>query len=193
MCAAGFSDPKKVMLGSWSTGLQYFVWAIVVLTAIGYFIRWARTRFWLPKYVHVLAVLSALVGAWSVWISPETSRDPVGNLWVVLIFPAMVYLFFVFYGGQAASERKRKATVVSARELADLIERLLNGTSGDSEEWLDFVGTERPDSLLEPYRRRCAELSLQVIPPNPQDPAAVAELRNMVGELRRLPDAMGRG
>ena len=36
--------------------------ALLVLAAIGFFRFWARTRFWLPKYVHVLAGASFALG-----------------------------------------------------------------------------------------------------------------------------------
>jgi hypothetical protein len=47
------------MRGQFFTGLLFFVHA---LSAVGFFIFWARTRFWLPKYAHILAAIGLLVG-----------------------------------------------------------------------------------------------------------------------------------
>jgi hypothetical protein len=82
---------------------------IAVLGAIGFFVYWRRTRFWLPRYVHYLAAVALVV---SLLLMPYTEPDaPVNqgewiwfkNLLLVLSLPALVYFFFVFYGGQRAA------------------------------------------------------------------------------------------
>ena len=98
----------------------------------------------------------------------------------------MVYFFFVFYGGQQVAYRRKART---AAEIADLIERFLNGASLYPQEWNDFVECKHPDRVLDSYRRRCDELDPLVNCPDPQDAKALAELRAMVDELRRLPTA----
>jgi hypothetical protein len=96
----------------------------------------------------------------------------------------MVYFFFVFYGGQqAASRRKSK----NATEIADVVERFLSGASLYPQEWNDFIESRHPDAHLDSYRKRCYELDPLVNCPNPQDNKALADLRRMVDELRRLP------
>jgi hypothetical protein len=72
----------------------------------------------------------------------------------------------------------------TAAEIADLIERFLNGTSLYSQEWNDFVEHSQPDRNLETYRKRCDELDPLVNCPDPQDAQALAELRRIVAELR---------
>ena len=37
---------------------------LLVVAAIGFFLFWARTRFWLPKYAHILAIIALALGAW---------------------------------------------------------------------------------------------------------------------------------
>jgi hypothetical protein len=89
----------------WFTGKVIYV-VLLSVSALGFFRFWAKTRFWLPRYVHVLALIALLV---SIWVSSLTSPEapvnqgdwaPIKRLMLVLALPAMVYFFFVFYGGQ---------------------------------------------------------------------------------------------
>jgi len=43
---------------------------LVILGTFGSLTFWARTRFWLPRYIHVLAAIGLMVGVLSVWASP---------------------------------------------------------------------------------------------------------------------------
>jgi len=72
----------------------------------------------------------------------------------------------------------------NADEIADLIERFLNGASAYPQEWNDFVEHSHPDKALDTYRKRCDLLDPLVNCPDPQDPKALQELRSMVQELR---------
>lgn len=71
---------------------------------------WARRGFYLPRYVHVLATMSAAVGGGMIWFlqqpiyqqTPPSPPSPARYL-VVLLFPASVYGVFVLYGGAAAA------------------------------------------------------------------------------------------
>jgi hypothetical protein len=74
----------------------------------------------------------------------------------------------------------------TASEIADLIERFLNGRSLYPQEWNDFVENKHPDRKLDSYRKRCSALDSQVNCLDPQDPKALAELRVLVDELRNL-------
>jgi hypothetical protein len=74
----------------------------------------------------------------------------------------------------------------TAEEIAGIIERFLNQNSPYSQEWNDFVECREPDSRLDAFRKRCDELDPLVNCPAPQDAKAIAELRSMVGQLRRL-------
>ena len=83
-----------------------------IFLAILYFAVWKRSGFWLPTYVHVLAAVGLLIG---VWIVATTSPDaPIaswgigGTLFELFICPALVYFFFVFYGGQTAALARRR-------------------------------------------------------------------------------------
>ena len=58
-------------------------------------------------------------------------------------------------------------------EVAQLIERFLEGRSLYPQEWNDFVDTMQGDSVIENYRRQCGELDPLVNRPN----AAVMQSR----------------
>lgn len=64
---------------------------------------WVRNGFWIPRYIHVMALVAALIGWWLLEISPPDSparkAGTFDAAWIVLIFPALVYGAFVVYGG----------------------------------------------------------------------------------------------
>lgn len=176
------------MLAKLFRGFQLLHALLLLIGAAGFFVFWARTRFWLPKYAHVLAAIGLIVGVWCVSNVPSDTplgkQGPVARFLFALILPAMVYFFFVFYGGQKAAHRRKPKT---AGEIADLIERFLNGASLYPQEWNDFVSRRHLDIMLDSYRKRCEMLDPRVNCPDPQDPNALEELRSTVQELRRLP------
>jgi hypothetical protein len=70
-------------------------------------------------------------------------------------------------------------------EMAQLIERFLDGTSLYPQEWNDFVDCSQSDPEMEVYRKRCDELDPLVNEEEDPDPAAVSELRSMIETLRQ--------
>lgn len=95
------------MFGQLLKGIQLVHAILFILGAIGFFFFAWRTRFWLPRYVHVMAFVASLIGValWYVSRVPGTPRT--APLILALIFPAIVYFFFVFYGGQQLAFKKR--------------------------------------------------------------------------------------
>jgi len=81
--------------------------AIFAFAAFGLFGFWARTRFWLPKYVHLLAGIGLAVGVLAVSAAPLdapiSKSGRVVRLLLMLLPPAMVSFFFIAYGGQRAA------------------------------------------------------------------------------------------
>jgi hypothetical protein len=59
------------MLRQLFAGFQILHAVLLVVGAIGLFVFWMRTRFWLPKYAHILAAIALLVGEWCVSITPK--------------------------------------------------------------------------------------------------------------------------
>jgi len=57
---------------------------------------------------------------------------------------------------------------MNQNEIADLIERFLNGT-GDEWEWDDFISMRLTDPGLESIRVRCAKLPLEFPPSRPNE------------------------
>jgi hypothetical protein len=99
------------MLGQILQGIRLVHIGLAVLAAIGFFAFFARTRFWIPLYVHLLAIFGLGVGAWlAVNVrndAPISRFGPWGKFLLALAPPAMVYLFFVFHGGQRAAFTRR--------------------------------------------------------------------------------------
>jgi hypothetical protein len=168
-------------------GFQLLHGVLLALAAVGFFIFWARTRFWLPKYAHILAGIGLAVGIWCVSTvtddAPISKKGPVVKFLSALVVPAIVYFFFVFYGGQQAAFRRKPK---NANEIADIVERFLNGTSLYPQEWHEFIARTHDDALLDSYRKRCYELDPLVNRPDSRDARALADLRGLVQELRRL-------
>jgi len=168
-------------------GFQFLHAALFLLTGFGFFIFWSRTRFWLPRYAHILAAIALIVGLWCASNFPSdaplSKQGPATRFLFALILPAMVYFFFVLYGGQKEAYRHKSRT---AHEIADLIERFLNGTTLYPHEWNDFLERSHPDKMLDSYRKRCESLSPRINCLAPKDPKAFEELRNMVQELRKF-------
>ena len=61
---------------------------------------WWRSRFWAPLYVHLIAASSMLIALSLVWMAWSVD-DPLKArvVWLVVVFPALVYMTFGFYGG----------------------------------------------------------------------------------------------
>jgi hypothetical protein len=179
------------MLRQFFPGIQVLHVVLAVLGAIGFFIFWARTRFWLPRYAHVLAIIGLIVGLWCVCnvpaAAPINKAGWTAKLLLALALPAMVYFFFVFYGGQKAAFRQKKRTAI---EIAGVIEHFINGESLYPQEWSDFVECKHPNAALDSYRRRCDELDPLVNCPGARDEKALSELRRMVEELRSFPTGL---
>lgn len=86
----------------------------LIAVAVGLFRFWVRTRFWLPKYVHVLAGVAFVV---MLWVLSAVPADAPVNHWGLasrllfsLALPAMVYFFFIFYGGQRVAYDRSETT-----------------------------------------------------------------------------------
>ena len=78
---------------------------------------------------------------------------------------------------------------MSREEVADLIERFLEGRSLYPQEWGDFVECRQQNSEIDKIRKRLdVELDPLVNCPGEQDPKAIAELKAIVAELRSRPE-----
>jgi len=101
---------------------------LAVLAAIGFFRYWSRTHFWLPRYVHYLAAIGLAVGLACIAFMPSSApinqggRAGLKKTLLVLALPALVYLFFVFQGGQrAAYERTHQPAPCQYCRGADVV------------------------------------------------------------------------
>lgn len=103
----------------WLKAAQAIHVLLAILAAIGFFHFGVRTRFWFPRYVHYLGGVAVALGLTCLaWMPPDApihqgGWDWLKNALLVLVFPALVYGFFVFYGGQrAAYERMHQPHVM---------------------------------------------------------------------------------
>jgi hypothetical protein len=80
---------------------------LLILAGIASFRFWVRTRFWFPKYIHVLAALGFAVSIWAIASmppdAPANKYGPLVRLLLALALPAIIYTFFVVYGGPRAA------------------------------------------------------------------------------------------
>lgn len=113
----------------WLKAAQLLHGAVVILAAIGFFRFWVRTRFWFPRYVHWMAVLALGIGLGFLGLVPLDASLNRGD-WpglkkagIVLVFPGIVYITFVFYGGQRAAfedRHRRSVPCPNCRDSAGL-------------------------------------------------------------------------
>jgi hypothetical protein len=85
-------------------GFRFLEVILLILGAMCFLPFWARTRFWLPKYIHVLAAIGLVVGALSVWASPADApikrHGLIACVLLAFVLPAMIYAYFILHGGQ---------------------------------------------------------------------------------------------
>jgi len=73
---------------------------------------------------------------------------------------------------------------LSRAQVAELIDRFLNGESRYPQEWNDFVECSQRSAEIERYRQICYELDPLVNRPEPIDPEGLAKLKSLALELR---------
>jgi hypothetical protein len=94
----------------------HFLEGILLISgAVGCLTFCARTHFWLPKHIHVLAAIDLIVGALSVWASPADApikqHGLIACVLLALALPAMIYAYFILHGGQRVGVRPLFVTV----------------------------------------------------------------------------------
>ena len=75
--------------------LRALLLPIVVLAGAMSLALWWRSRFWAAIYIHLIAASSTLIAsllAWMAWIVDDPLKARA--LWLVVTFPALVYLTF---------------------------------------------------------------------------------------------------
>jgi hypothetical protein len=100
-------------MSAWSTAARTIQAILAVIAAIGFFRYWVRTGFWFPRYVHVMAAVALAIGVWLLVILPHDGPIDKGDYRLlkyalfIAAMPALVYVAFVFYGGQRAAHDGR--------------------------------------------------------------------------------------
>ncbi|HEV8640644.1 MAG TPA: hypothetical protein VGV13_06050 [Methylomirabilota bacterium] len=66
---------------------------------------WWKSGFWVPRYIHVIAGLSSLLGLLLSWMARDLDHPlKERHVWIAVIFPALVYVVFGFYGGRVIEQ-----------------------------------------------------------------------------------------
>jgi hypothetical protein len=142
----------------------------------------AVRKFWVlhKKWTFWAALGVLIVGHFA--LLSRLRWQQAGYFWLIVVIgiPELALVFFLL--GLVFKPKEPR----TANEVADIIERFLTGNSSYPQEWNDFVECREPDSQLDTYRKKCNELDPLVNCPDPQDAGAIAELRGMIAELRRL-------
>jgi hypothetical protein len=101
---------------------------------------WARRGFWIPRYVHVLAVIALGLGLATVWSLQQQGpgKPAATSFLLVVMFPAIVYVVFVLYGGVVAAPR------VTSRKRPE---------PDDGRNPTHPLGQQKPFDDIEPRRR----------------------------------------
>ena len=69
---------------------------------------WIKSGFAIPRYIHVMALVAALIGVWVLSLQPvggaAVTGDAQGYVLTALIFSGLVYATFVFFGGAMGAQ-----------------------------------------------------------------------------------------
>ena len=100
-----------------SSAIDFLFVALAVVSLLAGFaaiVRWVRRGFWVPRYVHGLAIGAFVAGillGYQVLADGSPKADTTFGvlvaLFLVLVLPALIYFFFVFYGGADAANERR--------------------------------------------------------------------------------------
>jgi len=97
-------------------GLRILGAVLFIFVAVKSLAFWRRTRFWFPKYAHVLAGIGGAVGLWCLTSAPSDApvrkQGPIADLLFVLLLPTIIYSVFLLYGGQRAAYEHHFGTSV---------------------------------------------------------------------------------
>jgi hypothetical protein len=100
------------------------------------FMHWRDNGYWVPRFIHIIAVIAALIGFGLVWMSYSSDAQNKLKVWsIVIVLPALVYWAFMIYGGGAGVRRFNDYLSIHA--------------SMNESEVLDLLRT-----YFAPYRRR---------------------------------------
>src|SRR5947209_19128270 len=85
------------------SGFRFLEGILLILGAVGFLTFWIRTRFWLPKYIHVLASIGLIVGVLSLRASPADApikrHGLIAGVLLALVLSSIIYSYFILHGG----------------------------------------------------------------------------------------------
>jgi hypothetical protein len=111
-------------------------------------------------------------------------HGPAAEFLIARALPAMVYFFFVFYGGQRAAIRSKPKT---AKGHCESYRPFPEWHNLYLQEWSDFVECRHPDSMLDSYRKWCGLRDLLVNSTGHKTPKAYQNSRVWLTTLGGFP------
>jgi|SRR5277367_2016067 len=96
-------------------------------------------------------------------------------MWIIGIVSAVALCSLLIKTYRYHARRQR----MNDQDIADLLERRLEGAVGQSNEWANFVDASFKDPRLETIRRRCSEFDSLVTEERRSD------LKDLIQELRK--------
>jgi hypothetical protein len=105
-----FATLKRLAIDLYKEGDALGLFGLISLTN---FLLWRRYKYWVPRYVHAVAVLALLVICWLNWLWVQAGGEiTTRRVLMILTFPAIVYFFFIGAGGvkAALTARSRAAS-----------------------------------------------------------------------------------
>ena len=83
-------------------------WGLLAFLSFGNIVLWRRYRYWVPRYVHALALAALGVNLYINYLWTRADGEMTTRRWIVMaIFPLLVYFLFVGYGGVRAAAAQR--------------------------------------------------------------------------------------
>ena len=128
VASSGLDDPNVFTIVGRTVGDVYtmldqygvFPSLIVVLGGLaGNLLLWRRGGYWMPRYVHGLALLALGMMLWINWLWVQAG----GVMWtrryvLIAVVPGLVYFTFVTRGGLRAALRRREESQAHSRSSA---------------------------------------------------------------------------
>ncbi len=98
---------------------------LVIIAGLGCLWFWCRTRLWLPVYIHVMALFALALGFWMITTVPKeaplNAKSIFFQAFLIMVFPAIVYFFFVIFGGQQAAYKTKLKKYIICSHCKEII------------------------------------------------------------------------
>ena len=78
-----------------------------LLAGIASFLAWKRAGFKAPRYLHIIAIILGVIAVLIVFMVYDSKPENAARtVWVIILFPAITYFVFAFFGGGHVMEER---------------------------------------------------------------------------------------